>query len=92
MERKDRKKHGRQPARPPVGETELQGHIVRFKAPNGESYEVNVLRMQQRNRRTGKLRAVSYNHGWFFDSEKNSKGWLPYCKLLQQVLDHAYEA
>jgi len=99
MEREEREKRKlfRYPAaKPPIGTVEWVNAKVRFTAPNGENYEVDLVKMRQRNLRTGKIRAVSCtsagdtNH-WFFDksSTKTVSRWLPYSKPLQRVLDDA---
>lgn len=89
-------------ARPPV-QTEVAEGKVRFTAPNGENYEVDLVNMRQRNLRTGNLRSVSCSGGsssstaWFFDKnakavEKNSTArhrWLPYSRPLQRLLEEA---
>ena len=36
-------------AKPPVGQTEVADGKVRFTAPNGENYEVDLVKMRQRN-------------------------------------------
>ena len=79
-------------ARPPVGDVHRDRHWVRFSAQNGETYQVDVRKMQQRNLRTGKIRAVSFQGqaGWFFDKcGGNSVRWLPYARSLHRVLDAA---
>ncbi|CAK9099297.1 unnamed protein product [Durusdinium trenchii] len=89
----ERRKPYRYPAaRAPVGETLQEGPRVWFTAPNGESYEVNVLKMQQRNLRTGKIRQVScHSGGWFFDKHctKPVPRWLPFSKPIHRALDAA---
>ena len=92
---KRKKQFGRYPAKPPVGEVHRDGHLVRFTAQNGESYQVDVSKMQQRNLRTGKERAVSFQGatGWFFDrNNARPVRWLPYARSLHRVLDAAFEA
>jgi len=99
MEREEREKRKffRYPAaKPPIGTVERVNAKVRFTAPNGENYEVDLVKMRQRNLRTGNIRAVTCtsagdtNH-WFFDknSTKTVSRWLPYSKPLQRVLDDA---
>ena len=92
----ERKKPYRYPAaKPPVGEAQQEGPCVRFMAPNGENYEVNVLKMQQRNLRTGKTRKVRCRGGvWFFDKHctKPVPRWLPFSRPVQRSLQDAWKA
>eukprot|EP00438_Fugacium_kawagutii_P032219 Skav231679 [mRNA] locus=scaffold597:521354:521557:+ [translate_table: standard] len=49
--RRARKLHRYPAARAPVGDADVSadGRIVRFSAPNGENYEVDLVKMRQRN-------------------------------------------
>lgn len=49
--RRSRKLYRYPAAKPPVGEADVlaDGRIVRFSAPNGENYEVDLVKMRQRN-------------------------------------------
>lgn len=77
-------------ARPPV-QTEVAEGKVRFTAPNGENYEVDLVNMRQSSG------GSSSSTAWFFDKnakavEKNSTArhrWLPYSRPLQRLLEEA---
>lgn len=49
--RRARKLYRYPAARAPVGEADVSadGRMVRFSAPNGENYEVDLVKMRQRN-------------------------------------------
>ena len=93
--KKSHKQFGRyQAAKPPVGDVYRDGHRVRFVAQNNETYQIDLSKMQQRNLRTGKIRAVSCQGqaGWHFDKNatRGVPRWLPYARPLHRVLDAAY--
>ncbi|CAE7230187.1 unnamed protein product [Symbiodinium sp. CCMP2592] len=94
--KKGQKRFGRYPtARAPMGEVFQEGCYVRFTAQNGETYQVDVSKMRQRNLRTGTERAVTLRGqtGWHFDMNNTrtpDPAWLPYARSLHKILDAAY--